>query len=213
PKAPIASKSEDPIRRTISSRNRVGAISYRIDHTERTWGDDIETLIKQELDSILEEEPVNSMLSIFFLLLSITFIIGGMIFPDLMNETIQNQQMEVLFENYHNTVELEANTLDKLGEKLNLVLQAVDPNNGINKVGWGYRLTLLLFGGAMGVWCIILAEREKPSFVVLTKCAEEKMKAHISKEKRNYLAMLCSFILSVAAGVAGNYVYYIMTTT
>lgn len=39
-KAPIASKSEDPIRRTISSRNRVGAISYRIDHTERTWGDD-----------------------------------------------------------------------------------------------------------------------------------------------------------------------------
>jgi hypothetical protein len=212
-KAPVASKPEDPIRRMYSPRHKVGAISYRINHTERTWGDDIETLIKQELDLILEEEPVHSVFSLILALLAMVFMLGGLAFPELMNEIIQSQQMEALFENYQDTVDLEATTLVELGDKVNLVLQAVNPNNGINKVGLGYRFTLLIFGLAMAVWCMFLAEREKPSFVVLTKAAEEKMKSHVSKEKRSYLVLVLSFLFSVAAGVIGNYIYYIVTTT
>ncbi len=49
-KAPSSSIPEDPVRRVVSMKDKVGVISYYINHTERTWGDDIETLLKQEVN-------------------------------------------------------------------------------------------------------------------------------------------------------------------
>ncbi|RKR71475.1 hypothetical protein [Marinobacter nauticus] len=212
-KAPAASKPEDPVRRIMSSKHKVGVISYRISHTERTWGDDIENLLKQEIDHVLEEEPNNSFLSVAFALLSLAFLFGGMLFPEWMNEYIQKAQVESIFHNYQEVIDSKPLTIQDLGEKVDLTLEALRPENGITKVGFGYRIISFAFGMAMAVWCIFLSEREKPSFVVLTKEAKQRREKLIAREKRSYFIWFFSFIVSVGAGVLGNYVYYIFTTT
>lgn len=213
-KAPITSKLEDPVRRIISKKSKVGAISYQIDHTERTWGDDIETLVKQELDLILDEESKASLLfSLIFALLALVFLFGGMIVPDIMNFGIQEKQMAMLFQNYQEIVVAKASTVQDLGNKVDLILKAVNPSNGITKINGIYRILSMIFGIGMAVWCIRFAEKEKPSFVVLTPESEVKKKKMMEKQKRNHFVSFASFIISVAAGIAGNYFYYILTTT
>lgn len=64
-----ASSAEVSVVETIESikdRNERSAINYQIDHTERTWGDDIEVIIANEVDSVLRNNRVKDALFNFF---------------------------------------------------------------------------------------------------------------------------------------------------
>ena len=194
-KAPQASKPEDPIRRLVSTKHKVGVISYRVHHTERTWGADIETLIKQEIDNIIEEEPAASVISIIFIFLSFVFIFSGMLIPDFMNSIIQERQIGLLLVDYQKIITLNSASLENLGDKVNLVIELLNPENTLNKVGVVYRFISLFFGIGMAMLCIFLSERQKLSFVVLTKEAEIKRDKLLAKEKRSYIAVIPHLIL------------------
>ncbi len=58
--APIYLRSDNPfLGRNFDST--FGKLSYIISHTERTWGDDIESILRQELDLVVEKiDPIKS---------------------------------------------------------------------------------------------------------------------------------------------------------
>lgn len=51
---------------SIKGNNERSAINYQIDHTERTWGDDIEAIIANQVDSVLRNNRIKDTLFDFF---------------------------------------------------------------------------------------------------------------------------------------------------
>lgn len=212
-KAPSASKPQDPIRRIISSKHKLGVISYSINHTERTWGDDIETLLKHELDLVLEEEGLLKLVgNLALLVFSLILIISGLLFPELMNILIQEKLIADIFHNYPKIISLKIENINDIGTKLDLLLKAINPSNEINKVNFGYRLMMMFGSMFMSIWCLLLTERKKLSFVVLSRESQADRDRAISKSKRNFILVVISFVFSILAGVIGNYLYYALMT-
>jgi len=102
--------------------------------------------------------------------------------------------------------------INDIGTKLDLILKSINPNNSIHKLGIGYRVLMVVSGLAMGFWCFNLTEKVKPSFVVLSRESQEHRDRILSREKRNYILVMISFIASITAGVIGNYIYFILST-
>ena len=98
-KAPTGSRPEDPMRRMFSSKHKLGMISYCIRHTERTWGDDIESLLKNEIDLVLQEESwVGSIMSTVLGAMALIFIFGvTFILPQVMDTIIQIKQIATIY--------------------------------------------------------------------------------------------------------------------
>lgn len=212
-KAPATSTPQDPIRRLISSKHKLGQISYAIHHTERTWGDDLESLLKQELDLVLQDESwFGAMSGLLFALLSMVFLFGGLVIPDLVNSVIQDRQIASIYKHYQDIIALKPTSLGDVGAKLDLVLKAVNPSNILNKVGAGYRVSMIAGGMVMAFWCMFLADRKSPSFVALTPKSLENRNKYLAREKRNYILIMLSFAASILAGVIGNYAYFLVST-
>ena len=211
--APTSSRSEPTPSRILSSRNRLGLINYRIHHTERTWADDIETLLRQEIDLVLEKETRwGQYIPLLLLILSMVFIFGGFIFPEIMNDIVRERQVSKLLSQFQFALASKTITIPDIGIKLDLLLGMVTPANALSKIGIGYRLLSAVFGIAMGMWCVALAERRKPCFVVLTRKAEDRRRKLVAKGERSSILIIGSFIASIAAGVSANYVYLYLTT-
>ena len=212
-KAPAASRPEDPIRRIISSKHKVGVISYRINHTERTWGDDIETIIKNELDTVLEKENWSIVfINLLLMILTIIFIMSAMFIPDLVNSIIRENNIHSLFSNYPDLISPSTTSIKGLGDKTNVILKVLNPENGINHVSLLYRFLWMIFSMFMAVWCLSWTERVKPSFVILSLETKQYMEKTIKSRNKKLIIGIFSFIASIAAGVIGNYVYCLLTT-
>ena len=212
-KAPASSAPSDPIRRMISPRHKLGVISYGINHTERTWADDIEYLLRQEIDLVVgSQSRTQYLLSIIFGLSSLLFFAGGILIPDMVNDIVQSKQISDLYQNYKDVMTLKASSFDDVGLKLDLALKTLNPSNSIAKVSFFYKIIMAIAGLGMSIWCIDISEREEPCFVVMSRATEEYRKKKIAKRKRSWLINISSFFLSVVAGVIGNYIYYIIST-
>ncbi len=211
--APTSSRTESSVRKITSSRNRLGLINYRIHHTERTWADDIETLLRQEIDLILQKETkLQELGAMLFAILSLVFIFGGLVFPEIMNDIIRERQIAKLFANFPAALALKSTSIPDIGIKMDLLLGMLNPANALSKIGLGYRALSATFGIAMGMWCMYLTERRKPCFVVLTRSAEDRRRKLLAKGEKSTILLILSFLTSIAAGVIANYVYLYLTT-
>lgn len=58
-----------------------------------------------------------------------------------------------------------------------------------------------------GIWTSATADRNKPSFLLLSKRAETRKQHLMAKERRSWLAFTTSLVVNLIVGVAGNYTF------
>lgn len=190
-----------------------GAITYSISHTERTWGDDMETILRQEIDLVTKKTKwYESYFENSLIILGLIFLLAGFLLPDYMNDKLQNEalsKIQLVMENISDPNYFAALEVPK---KLDLIAQLLNPANAVAKVGIKYRVVSALAGFGMMILCIAFSDIRRASFVVLTKEAETHRSTTLKKEQRQFLIMFLSFGASVTAGVLGNYAYLYLTT-
>jgi hypothetical protein len=190
----------------------LGHISYSIAHTERTWGDDIESILRQEIDQVTKKtKRYETYLENSLVLLGFALFLAGFLFPDYMNDRLQREALSGLQPLLATASDPAALAQLDVGQKLDLVVKLVDPRNSVHKVGIKYRVISVVAGFALLIWCIYLSDFRRSSFVTLTKMAEEYRLKILRKEQRRFLIMGLSFALSIVAGVLGNYAYIYLT--
>lgn len=200
-----------------SSRTRLvsglGRIAYSISHTERTWGDDIETILRQEIELITQKtEWYEKYFETAFIILGVILLVAGFLFPDYMNERLQTQALAKLQPMISHIADPQAFAALDVSKKLDFIAQSVNPANAIPKVGIKYRIFSAIAGLALLLMCFGWSEIRRVSHVVLTKEAEIYRTTTRRKEQRRFLVIFISFAASIAAGVLGNYVYLYLTT-
>ncbi|KFZ38423.1 hypothetical protein HR45_02965 [Shewanella mangrovi] len=192
------------IRNAISGK---GIISYVISHTERTWGDDIQGLLSNEIENVIDKEPwYLKLVFITSILLMMGFFAAGLLVPEYIEQLIREQQLTALYASF---VPDGMTILDlDMNEKLNLALKLLDPNNNIQNVDVWFRIMSFIAGFALSIFTVIFFERNQKSFIVVTVNDRVRRDKYLAKKKSSFTLKLLSFIGAVFAGVAGNYLYY-----
>lgn len=187
-----------------------GDVYCSISYTERTWGDDIESMIEKEIDSIIEKTKWYRQVADFVLLMFFMgFFISGLVLPDYIDKTIQEQNIAAIFTGYIP----EGGGIDSLkdSEKLDLIVRILDPSSKVHSVEIWFRIVSFLGGVALAALTMAIIMIEKPSFIVITSTDDERRQKIRKAKTKKIVARVISFSLAISAGVAGNYLYYYLS--
>ena len=182
-------------------------IKFTIEHTERTWGDDMHTLLEREVESIIEEDsPYKGVLTVVSIFLAIGFFILGIFMPDYIEGLIREKEIAKLYLDYIPNGQ-SLMTMD-MQNKLNLVLRLLDPTNQLYKVSEAYKIISFTFGIFLATYTLFLFDISKSSFILITTKDTDAKEKYDNKHKKSTLLTVLSFISAIGAGVLGNYLYY-----
>lgn len=195
------------VSRQTTSKN--GIIAYAISHTERTWGDDIQSLLDKEIGGLFEEEKWhNGVLEKAVVFLALGFFAAGFLVPDYIEQLIREHQTASLFASFvPNGQEISELSQE---DKLTLAVNLLDPSNQLHKIDGWYRGISFIAGIFLAIFTIFSFDREKPSFLIITNEDKKHKEKCSHKESWGIWKKTISFMLAVGAGIAGNYAYYFL---
>jgi hypothetical protein len=187
-------------------------IRYQIDHTERTWGDDMENLLREHIKSCFKNRsPFLEFVQGIAPLIGITSIFA-LLFGNIILSSLTEKRI------YENAAEKFAklqiptdNLFLEIRGKIDFLISIQD--------------TILKKGGNPGLYVVFifimvfiflasivyLTDYEEPSFVIVTDAAIKNRAMVLKKKHRGLVISLVSFTCSITAGVIANYIYYYLT--
>ncbi len=192
-----------------SMRHSKSIISYQIDHTERTWGDDMENILREHIQSCFQ---ANS--SFIDLFKSIAPILGIILFIILMISSIfgghlyQEYNLVQFFEQFKNIGDIASSSMPELEKKIDFLVSIQNPElkNEIN-ILIHFFISILL-GITIVFASFFIANHEKPSFVVVTDAASKEREKKLKKIRRDWVISLSTFMGGILTSIVGNYIYY-----
>lgn len=182
-------------------------IGFNIDHTERTWGDDIDSLLYKEIENVVKKDDTFKKIlskvtpAIYLLIAAISIIL-----PEFIETLLQKKQMVILLSELHQAKEATAEL--NINDKLNIILNIINPENALYNVGLTYRLLSVSLGVIFIVLISQLSDIQEPSFICITSADKKAKKDTETKRFRVFLRSFGGFIFAISAGVIGNYAYY-----
>jgi hypothetical protein len=183
-------------------------IFIRIAHTDRSWGSDVDLLIKGFCDNLLFKESDGSVLIqkysgyIGIIVGLIICALGSYIFAELFSSYASHQYEKASkLWMAKGVVPMDAisNKLDYLSKRLSLL-----------DTGWfrplqsASHIFTLLSALAIGVWFSIILGRKRPSYVILTKQSKEMMEAGLTKYNKGMRTILWASAGSVVVAALGR---------
>lgn len=187
--------------------NSTGVVRFVVSHTERTWGDDISSLLEREVETLFKPEKLVSKIVAYAInFLALGMLAVGIFVPDYIEHLIREKETARIFL----SVVPVGGSVDGLSvdDKLNLVVKLLDPNNQLHMVAAWYRGASFLVGVGLAVVTKIIFSQSASSFILITNSDKERK---LSCEKNQRYALVkssLSYLLAIAAGVLGNYAYY-----
>lgn len=180
---------------------RAGYLSFRIAHTARTWGVDLESLLAGHIDGLLKKESRAK-----------TFIIRHSAKLGVIAALVT--YLIVVFGSFLATRRFAAWQLDKIQAALALqVAEKIDFLTARYAEGSWTQFNLLLtvfllaalIGAiAIGLWVSDSGENRPRSFVLLSRKAEEDRVEALRKRQKQWLIFGASVITSVLSGFVAN---------
>lgn len=181
-------------------------IKIIINHTARTWGIDIESLLTGHVNTILKTEnkykqfiyEKSGLIGFISGSLLIILALVGAYFGQ--NKFVESQlgSAQVLMTSAANDA-----------EKLNYLIESAIKGPWVR-----YQYAQLIFiivsfvlAVSMGVWVSSTADNRPRSFIRLSKKAEEVRDRYLEKRKRRWLVFVISLVVSILTGVISNYIF------
>lgn len=193
----------DSVRSAITGR---GYISYRIKYTARTWGADIEGLLRNYIKNTLHTEPFirkfvrrnSGLIGLFTALIAFAICYYG---QSVITQEVFVQQIREITPLLGAKVQAQ--------EKLDAILQIMASGNYGKLSEVSSRVLMVAF-----ILCVVLfvyvedkADSRKPSFILLTKKAREEYAVQLKKYQNNWWKFWASLVVAFMLGLASNFAY------
>jgi hypothetical protein len=176
-----------------------GYIHFRISHTARTWGSDIEALLKGHIEGLIKPiHPVKK-----FLRKNsgwVGFTVGTLLFLASIASTFYSTQLFL-----HRQMAAVSQVSAKTDYLVELVARGVWPRFFFYVFCF---ITVAFVASVfLGVWAASSAETDEPSFLLLSKQAERLKSKQISKYNKGWRLFALSLITGTLAGIVGNVLF------
>lgn len=191
------------IREALTGR---GYISYRIKYTARTWGADIEGLLKNYIQNTLHNESAlrkwirnnSGLIALTVALITFSVCYYG---QSAITERIFTQQIQEI----RPLLGVGAQTQ----EKLDAILKIIASGNYGKLTEISSRVIMIV-----SIACVFLfvyvedkADNRKPSFILLTKKAREEYAKQLEKYRNNWFKFWGSLAVAFLLSISSNFVY------
>lgn len=183
-----------------------GHIAFRIRHTARSWGADIESLLRGHAKHlILPQAPVREFIQKHSgkigALIAAAFFIGSIAACFITADHIATTQLQLLTD----LLETPNATDLKLNKLLNLAAEGF----------WGkYFFSVFVFvifsfiaSVALGIWAEYAADTRRPSYILLTKKSEQHKVEKDKKYQGQWRSFIGSILTSIATGIIANILF------
>ena len=193
-------------------RSSKSVIAYQIDHTERTWGDDMENLLREHIKNcFISKSSTMELLQLLAPLVGMLFFLGCFFGPVIINHYIDNELSDKAIERLSQIPE-SANTIEEIKEKVNFLISIQNPILKKERYLVVYFLLSVILGFIIMLSSIFISDIEKSSFVVVTDAAKKNRKNILQKNRRTFTIAFSSFLVCIATSVIGNYIYYYLSS-
>ncbi len=206
----VSDGSEKTIRHSLflPRHQDSGYIEYEINHTERTWGDDIEALLGNHISQFVKEKSsFRSSLEGMMPLYIMACLWFGPLIPVIMNSHIKSVHTAGI------VAEVRSYTEGKTGDEM--IMAKLDSLFYLTTAG-------LTVSGQFGVHFVatlaiilvliiaagIFVAHPPQSFVVLTDETRNRRSRVLQKLRNRTRLSVVSFIIAILASVLGNFLYY-----
>ena len=201
PRLTVARFSEGPVE--LYAR---GFIGYKIKYTARTWGADIEGLLRNHIDHIIKPE---SKIRVFVRRKSfeIGLFVGVVVFLILFYG--QSMITERAIANQLRGISDLLGGAASVNEKLDAIMKMIVSGTAtkLSEMSTRYVSIGALFSLILAFYVGAKADNRKPSFVTLTKRAFDEKDYLLKKFERNWIKFWASTIFGLLIGVGSNVVY------
>jgi hypothetical protein len=192
-----------------------GYICLRVNHTAKTWGHDIESLlIKHAKKLLIKENHIRKFiykksgliaLVVFFLLMSAAFI----------NTSLKTkEQISSMQQSVSAIAETKENRSELLQRKMDFVIE--NTANGVwhkhyndNSTMLGVSFVLALF---LSVWVGASADNRPKSYLLLTEDSRKYKDKMRNKAGKKWVSFLGAIAVSIATGLFTNFLYAYITS-
>jgi len=188
--------------------NDSGAILFKINHTARSWGADLEALLTNHLSNLLHPrnkfkdwvKKYSDQISI----ISVIILFVTTIFGSIYATHIYTQKTNLYIQN----------TLKKVPDKTDFLLLY------LSQGGWAkhyysvfvFLILSLVVSILLGIWMSLAADSKEISFILFTKEDERKQKIILRKREKKWMQFILSVIISIITGVVANYLFVAMSS-
>lgn len=198
----------------VSNLFRIGLIDFRIHHTDRTWGTDIEGLLDGQLHTLLKEEngireivsDWSSTIGFFAGVFSFVAALLGVV-------TVTRNLIGRYLEQASKLASSDTQTFDAVVKKLDFLIDIIASGFWTKYAFYatGYFLIAIIASIIIGFVIGAAADNKLPSFVLLTKGAEERKSAVLTRYNSNWLYFIAQLIGTLIVAIFGNYLFYIIS--
>ncbi|KUI97156.1 hypothetical protein [Vibrio sp. MEBiC08052] len=192
--------------------NHDGLINFKIAHTERTWGDDIQAILEKEVSSVfIEKSTISSFFEKAIPLIALFIFFSGIIIPDyIKSKIVESDYLKLVTSTGIDMDKLQSFDIDK---KIDLLIELGNPFHSFSTQYAWYQGVAFTAAALIAIYTLFAFEFDKPAFISIT--AEDQRRTEKRKKKDKWYALKkgSGYILAILAGVAGNYIYYILNVT
>jgi hypothetical protein len=186
-------------------------IRTQISHTDRSWGTDIDTLLKGHLEMLLKPEKgirvvANKYSGTLGFLSGIAVLISALAVTSRVTDSLIDRYMAEA----RSAAALGENTFEAIAKKIDFLINVVASGLWTRYAFYvtGFVLLSLIASIACGGFVSAYAETKRPSFVLLTKKSEEQRDAQLKAFENNWFIFFASLVGTLAIAVLGNYIFY-----
>jgi hypothetical protein len=189
--------------RRITSHHK-GSFNFRISHTARTWGADIEALLTGHIENLIKKlHPLKK----FITKNSAKIGLGVGVVSLLSSMAACFYTTQVFLSSKIQEVRALQSADARLDYAVNLMAAGA----------WArfffyifcFLLLALVISTVLGIWAGMKADTQEPSFLLLSKQAEKAKQQQVARNKRDWLLFALSLMTSVVTGVVGNSLFAI----
>ena len=183
-----------------------GQFFISIRHTARTWGTDIETLLTNQIKSILKSESViqkyirnksnsiSKIASLMFIIIAIICIYFSV-----------SSKLNTDIKKVSNFASSHSNVNEKINYLLNYTAQGAQSEFMFK--GMIYGTISIIVAIFLGIWIDNLAGYQPMSYLVLTREAKKRQKKQVEREKHKLTWFIASIFITIILGIVSNYIF------
>lgn len=199
---------------TIVGESERSSINYNIEHTERTWGDDLEVILSDQVDEVVRgEDTKDTLFNLTRLLLALAILVFSLVYPIYAISTMSegsSKKMDLLINEYREISAENPPSIAGVDEKLDQVADMIA--TGAKKTdGAEYGLLVLFFGPSIALIILRITRKGTSSFLVFSKESENHRKRKLKRENRSYIIVAVSYVFAIVGSIIANYGYAWLT--
>jgi hypothetical protein len=187
-----------------------GQFKIVIKHTARTWGSDIESLITNQINSIMTpcskiKEFIRRKSTQIGLLTGILFLLSSLISIFFYTRSFNINEVNEVTDFISNSTVIDG----KVDYLLNYIAQ--NNQNLFFLKSQLFIVVSIFIAIVLGVWVESLADNKTKSFLILTREAKKNRDVKVEKSNRRVYWFWASIVISVLTGVVANYLFKWLT--